>query len=82
MVTYVPQLCYVFFVVSRITIICYSIRKACVRQVVLDEWLPLRTAWRPASAAAAARGAAGAGEGEQVVESACSYRLLIIMRSH
>ena len=37
-----PHLCYVFFVVSRIIIMCYTIRppvlkKSCVRQVVLDK---------------------------------------------
>ena len=38
-----PRLCYICFFVSRTTIICYDhslLKNTCVRQVVLDKWLP------------------------------------------
>ena len=41
-----PRLFYALFVVSGITTICYTVRhllKTCIRQVVLDKWLPLTT---------------------------------------
>ena len=43
-----PRLFYACFVVSRITTICYSIRrlrKTFVRQVALEKWFPLSRGW-------------------------------------